>query len=119
MGYPFQYSSAFLVAQSLKDPPAMRDIWVRSLGWEYPWRRSWQTTSVFLPGESQWTEEPGGLQSMGSQIVGHDQATKHSTQHVDIYINSSFLEGWFLFFLMGIILFPCINILYFVYPHVY
>ena len=30
-----------------------------------PWRRAWQPTPVFLPGESQWTEEPGGLQSMG------------------------------------------------------
>ena len=30
-----------------------------------PWRRSWQPTPVFLPGESLWTEEPGGLQSMG------------------------------------------------------
>ena len=33
-----------------------------------PWRRAWQPTPVFLPGESLWTEEPGGLQSMGSQI---------------------------------------------------
>ena len=36
-----------------------------------PWRRAWQPTSVFLPGESPWTEEPGGLQPMGSQSVGH------------------------------------------------
>ena len=37
-----------------------------------PWRRAWQSTPVFLPGESQWTEEPGGLQSIGFQRVGHD-----------------------------------------------
>ena len=37
-----------------------------------PWRRAWQPTLVFLFGESQWTDEPGGLQSMGSQRVGHD-----------------------------------------------
>ena len=37
-----------------------------------PWRRAWQPTSVFLPGESPWTEEPGGLQSMGLQRVRHD-----------------------------------------------
>ena len=37
-----------------------------------PWRRAWQPTPVFLPGESPWTEEPGGLQSIGSQSVGHD-----------------------------------------------
>ena len=36
------------------------------------WRRAWQPTPVFLPGESSWTEEPGGLQSMGSQRVGHN-----------------------------------------------
>ena len=42
--------------------------WVRKI----PWRRAWQPTSVFLPGESLWTEEPGRLPSMGSQRVGHD-----------------------------------------------
>ena len=37
-----------------------------------PWRRAWQPTLVFLPRESPWTEEPGGLQSMGSQRVKHN-----------------------------------------------
>ena len=37
-----------------------------------PWRRVWQPTPVFLPGESPWTEESDGLQFMGSQRVGHD-----------------------------------------------
>ena len=37
-----------------------------------PWKRAWQPTSVFLPGESPWIEEPGGLQSMGLQIIEHD-----------------------------------------------
>ena len=37
-----------------------------------PWRREWQPTPVFLPGESPWTEEPGGLESMGLQRVGHN-----------------------------------------------
>ena len=44
------------------------DPWVRKI----PWRREWQPTLVFLPGESLWTEEPGRLQSMGSQRVGHE-----------------------------------------------
>ena len=39
----------------------------------------WQPPPVFLPGESPRTEEPGGLQSMGSQRVGHDRVTKHSS----------------------------------------
>ena len=46
------------------------------------WMRAWQLTSVFLPGESPWTEEPGGLQSIGLQRVGHNWATKLSTSLV-------------------------------------
>ena len=38
----------------------------------YVLRRAWQPTPVFLPGESPWTEKPGGLLSMGWQRVGHD-----------------------------------------------
>ena len=38
-----------------------------------PWRRAWQPTPVCLPGEFPWTEEPGGLQIMGSQRFGHSQ----------------------------------------------
>ena len=45
-----------------------------------PWRRAWQPTPVFLPGESPWAEEPGRLQPMGSQRIRHDWVTKHSTQ---------------------------------------
>ena len=44
---------------------------VPSLGREVPGSRKWQSTPVFLPGKIPWTEEPGGLQSMGSQRVGH------------------------------------------------
>ena len=39
-----------------------------------PWRRAWQPTPVFLPGESPWTEEPDGLQSMGSQRVRQERS---------------------------------------------
>ena len=45
-----------------------------------PWRRAWQPTPVFLPGESPWAEEPGGLQSTRSQRVRHDWVTKHSSR---------------------------------------
>ena len=44
----------------------------------FPWRRAWQPTPVFLPGESLWTEDPGRLQSMRLQRVRHYWATKHS-----------------------------------------
>ena len=50
-----------------------------------PWRRAWQPTPVFLPGESPWKEEPGGLQSMGLQRVRHDWATKHGTAQLWIF----------------------------------
>ena len=46
------------------------DPWVRKI----PWRREWLPTPVFLPGETHGLEEPGGLQSMGSQRVRHDWA---------------------------------------------
>ena len=68
IGYPLQYSWASLVAQTVKNLPAVRDPWVGKI----PWRGAWQPTPVFLPGESPWIEEPGGLQSMGSQRVEHD-----------------------------------------------
>jgi len=61
-----------LMAQMVKNLPAMWETWVQSLGWKVPWRRAWQSTPKFLPGESSWTEELGGLQSKGSQRVGHD-----------------------------------------------
>ena len=50
------------------------DSWVEKISW----RRKWQPIPIFLLGESPQTEEPGGLQSMGSQKVGHDWATKHT-----------------------------------------
>ena len=43
-----------------------------------PWRRKWQPTAVFLPGESPWTEEPGGLQFMGSQRDTTEPLSKHA-----------------------------------------
>ena len=59
----------------VKNPPANAGDTRREFSpWvgKIPWRRAWQATPVFLPGESPWTEESGGLQSMGSQRVGHD-----------------------------------------------
>ena len=59
---PLQYSlGTSLIAQLAKNLPAMQETWVQSLGREDPWRGEWLPTPVFLPGESLWTEEPGGL----------------------------------------------------------
>ena len=61
-----------LVAQLVKNPPAMQEALVLFLGREDPFEEGMATTPVFLPGESPWIEEPSRLQSMGSQRVGHD-----------------------------------------------
>ena len=58
---------AFLVAQLIKNPPAMRETWVQALGWEDPLKQEMVIHSSILTWEIPWTEEPGGLQSMGSQ----------------------------------------------------
>ena len=55
---------ASLVAQTVKNLPAMRKIGLDPRVEKVPWRREWQSTLVFLPGESPWTEEPGGLHSL-------------------------------------------------------
>ena len=47
-GYPRQYSWAFVVAQLVKNPPAMQEIWVRSLGWEDPLEKGKATHSSIL-----------------------------------------------------------------------
>ena len=60
------------VAQRLKCLPAMRETWVPSLGREVPLEKEMATHSSILARRIPWTEEPGGLQSMGSQRVGHD-----------------------------------------------
>ena len=46
--------------------------------WQMPWNRKRQSTLVFLSGKIPWIEETGGLQSMGSQRVGHDLGTEHT-----------------------------------------
>ena len=61
-----------LVAQRLKHLPAMQETWVRSLGREVPLEKEMATHSSNLAWRIPWTEEPGGLQSTGSQRVGHD-----------------------------------------------
>ena len=63
---------ASLEAQMVKNLPAMQEMWVRSLGWEDPLEKGMATHSSIPAWGIPWTEEPGGLQSMGSQRVGHD-----------------------------------------------
>ena len=66
---------ASLVAQTVKHLTAMRETWVQSLGWEYPLEEEMAAHSSTLTWRILWTEEPGGLQSMGSQRVGQNWET--------------------------------------------
>ena len=67
IGYPLQYSWASLVAQLVKNPPAMRETWVQSLGWEDPLEKGKAIHSRILAWRIPWTVE-----SMELQRVGHD-----------------------------------------------
>ena len=60
------------MAQTVKNLPAMWETQVQSLGWEDALEKEMATHSSILAWRSPWTEQPGGLQSMGSQRVGHD-----------------------------------------------
>ena len=60
------------VAQLVKNLPAMQEIWLRSLGQEDPLEKGLATYSSILAWRIPWREEPGGLQSIGSQKVRHN-----------------------------------------------
>ena len=60
------------VAQMVKRLSTMQETWVRSLGWEDPLEKEMATHCNTIAWKIPWTEEPGGLQSMGLQRVGHD-----------------------------------------------
>ena len=63
---------ASLVAQLVKNPPAMLETWVQSPDLEDPLEKEMATHSSILAWRIQWTEEPDGLQFMGSQKIEHD-----------------------------------------------
>ena len=63
---------ASLVAQLVKNPPEMQEMWIQSLGRKDPLEKEMAAHSSILAWEIPWTEEPGRLQSMGLQRVGHD-----------------------------------------------
>ena len=82
---------ASLVAQMVKNLPAMWETWVQSLGWRDPLEKGKATHSSIWACRIPWTEEPCGLQFMGSQRVGHDWVTftlhvGHYSLHIRIFI---------------------------------
>ena len=60
------------MAQLVKNSPEMQEMQIQSLGREDPLEKEMAAHSSILAWEIPWTEEPGGLQSLGSQRVGHD-----------------------------------------------
>ena len=60
------------MTEKVKNLPAMQETCVPSLGQEDPWEKEMATHSDILAWRIPWTEEPGGLRSMGSQRVGHN-----------------------------------------------
>ena len=77
--YREAWRAASLVAQRLKHLPPMWETWDHSLGWEDPLEKEMVTQSSILAWRIPWIEEPGGLQSMGSQRVRHNWATNTHT----------------------------------------
>ena len=82
----------------VKNLPAMPETWVRSLGRVDPLERAIATHSSILAWSIPWTEEPGGLQSTGSQRVGHDWVTKTNTLRptLQIWSNTDAAKAGFL-----------------------
>ena len=68
----------FTSGSVVKNLPAMQETWVPSLGQKDPLEEVVATHSSILSGKISWTEEPGGVQSTGSQRAGHDWVTEHT-----------------------------------------
>ena len=90
IGYPLQYSWASLVAQLLKNPPAMWETWVQSLGWEDSLEKGKATQSRILAWRIPWT-----IQSMGSQKSWTQMSDFHSLTHslTQVLGKAEFLEA--------------------------
>ena len=97
---------ASLVVEAVKNPPAMQKTWVRSLGWKDPLEKGTATHSNILAWRIPWTEEPGGLQSMGSQRVGHNRALSIHFLKLNRSQNVTVSWSWFVFILVFFFLTP-------------
>ena len=81
----------------VKNPPAVQETWVQALVLEDPLEEEMATESSILAWEILWTEEPGGLQSMGSQRIGMteqlslSQVNKCYDKYIDIYLWNTFV----------------------------
>ena len=88
----FRVSSwASLMAQKVKNLPAMQQTQVLYLGWEDPLEMEMATHSSILAWEIQWTEEPGVLQSMGSQSNSTKRSHMHTVFHLDLTVTFCYI----------------------------
>ena len=95
----YNYEGASLVAQTVKNPRAMQENWVPSLGWKATPEKGTAIHSSILAWRSPWTEEPDRIQSMGSQRVGHNWVTNtlfslHGTM-IRFYYYSECLKAFY------------------------
>ena len=72
MSWLYIYVYFLIAIKMVKNPPVMQETWVRSLGWEDPLEKGKAAHSSILAWRIPWTEEPGGLQPVGSQRIRHD-----------------------------------------------
>ena len=81
------------MAQWVKNPPAMQEMWVRLLDWGDPLEKGMATHSSILAWRIPCTKAPGGLQSKGLQRVGHDCDYRHTymQMHVCIYVYAVYI----------------------------
>ena len=79
---------ASLVAQTVKNPSAMRETWVRSLGQENPLKKGMATHSSSFAWRIPWAEETGRLWSMGLQRVGHNRTKKKFHTHTHTHTHT-------------------------------
>ena len=86
-----------LVVQMVKHLSTMRETWVRALGWEDPLEEEMATHSSTIAWKISWTEEPGRLQSMASQRVGHDWVTSLSPFTTPIIMLNNKDDTWCLY----------------------
>ena len=89
-----------LVPQMVKNLPVVWETQVWSLSWEESLEKEMATHSTILAWRISWTEEPGGLQSVGSQRIGHDWATNTFNLLVLIFCIARF-KSWFFFVPQG------------------
>ena len=71
-------------AQMVENLPAVRETWIWSLGWKDPWRRKWQPSPVFLPGESHWQRSLAGYSLWGHKELDTTQQLTHTIRKVRI-----------------------------------